>query len=66
LAAAMFPYCAFFPVSRLVLAFNTAATGTCILMEAAQRCWDLDAFSSVCYIIQSSKSTSGKFIYKQS
>jgi len=26
----MFPYCAFFPCSRFVLACSTAATGTCI------------------------------------
>ena len=37
LAAAMFPNCAFFPVSRFVLAFNTAATGTC-MMEADGGC----------------------------
>ena len=30
-AAAILPYCAFFPVSLLVLAFSTAATGTCIV-----------------------------------
>ena len=30
LAAMMFPYCAFFPCSRLVFACSTAATGTCI------------------------------------
>ena len=30
LAAMMFPYCAFFPCSRFVLACSTAATGTCI------------------------------------
>ena len=29
-AAMMFPYCAFFPCSRFVLACSTAATGTCI------------------------------------
>lgn len=31
-AAAIFPYCAFFPVSLLVFAFSTAATGTCMVL----------------------------------
>lgn len=37
-AAAMFPYCAFFPVSLLVLAFSTAATGTCMLLWGTPQC----------------------------
>ena len=32
-AAAIFPYCAFFPVSLLVFAFSTAATGTCMVLS---------------------------------